>query len=75
MQTKWYRTSVDNYVPKGYNQQYNRKEQGVMADYVIIMGYDEHYVGSEEAGSVASLPWVEKGIQDTIAEVPAQRVI
>ena len=39
------------------------------------MGYDEHYVGSEEAGSVASLPWVEKGIQDTIAEVPAQRVI
>ena len=67
--------SVDNYVPKGYNQQYNRKEQGVMADYVIIMGYDEHYVGSEEAGSVASLPWVEKGIQDTIAEVPAQRVI
>ena len=31
--------------------------------------------GSEEAGSVASLPWVEKGIQDTIAEVPAQRVI
>ena len=37
--------------------------------------WDEHYVGSEEAGSVASLPWVEKGIQDTIAEVPAQRVI
>ena len=46
-----------------------------MWDYVIIMGYDEHYVGSEEAGSVASLPWVEKGIQDTIAEVPAERVI
>jgi len=43
-------------------------------DYVIIMGYDEHYVGSE-VGSVASLPWVEKGIQDTLAEVPAERVI
>ena len=67
--------SVDNYVPAVYNRFYNQKEQGNVADYVIIMGYDEHYVGSEEAGSVASLPWVEKGIQDTIAEVPAQRVI
>ena len=38
--------SVDNYVPKGYNQQYNRKEQGVMADYVIIMGYDERYTAN-----------------------------
>lgn len=39
------------------------------------MGYDEHYVGSEMAGSVASLPWVEKGVQDTLEEVPAERVI
>ena len=39
------------------------------------MGYDEHYVGSTEAGSVASLPWVEKGVQDTLAEVPAERTI
>ena len=29
--------SVDNYVPKGYNTHYHREEQGVMADYVIIM--------------------------------------
>ena len=42
---------------------------------MIIMGYDEHYVGSTEAGSVASLPWVEKGVQDTLAEVPAERTI
>ena len=34
--------SVDKYVPKGYNMQYDRKEQGIVADYVIIMGYDEH---------------------------------
>ena len=66
--------SVDNYVPTGYTNHYNRKEQGIVADYVIIMGYDEHYVGSE-AGSVASLPWVEQGIQDTLDEVPAERVI
>ena len=35
--------------------QYDRAEQGKVVDYVIIMGYDEHYVGSEEAGSVASI--------------------
>ena len=67
--------SVDNPVPEDFTSHYDRAEQGRVVDYVIIMGYDEHYVGSEEAGSVASLPWVEKGIQDTIAEVPAERVI
>ena len=67
--------SVDNYVPMGYTSHYNRKEQGVVADYVIIMGYDEHYNGSETAGSVASINFVEKGIADTVAEVPANKVI
>ena len=45
-----------------------------MADYVIIMGYDEHYAGGE-AGSVASLEYERKGIEDTLKEVPAQKVI
>lgn len=67
--------SVDNPVPQDFTSHYDRAEQGKVVDYVIIMGYDEHYVGSTEAGSVASLPWVEQGIQDTIAEVPAERVI
>lgn len=66
--------SVDNPVPEDFTSHYDRAEQGRVVDYVIIMGYDEHYVGSE-AGSVASLPWVEKGIQDTLAEVPASRTI
>lgn len=67
--------SVDNPVPEDFTSHYDRAEQGRVVDYVIIMGYDEHYSGSEVAGSVASLPWVEKGIQDTLAEVPAERVI
>ena len=67
--------SVDNPVPEDFTSHYDRAEQGKVVDYVIIMGYDEHNGSSLEAGSVASLPWVEKGIQDTIAEVPAQRVI
>ncbi len=66
--------SVDNPVPEDFTSHYDRAEQGRVVDYVIIMGYDEHYVGSE-AGSVASLPLVEQGIQDTLKEVPAKRVI
>ena len=41
--------SVDNYVPRDFNDYYDRKEQGIVADYVIVMGYDEHYAGSKEA--------------------------
>ena len=67
--------SVDNYVPMAFNQNYNRKEQGIVADYVIIMGYDEHYAGSEEAGSVASIGYVRNGIEKTLEEVPAEKVI
>ena len=66
--------SVDNPVPEDFTSHYDRREQGLVVDYVIIMGYDEHYVGSD-AGSVASLPWVEQGVQDTLAEVPAERTI
>lgn len=67
--------SVDNPVPEDFTSHYDREEQGEVVDYVIIMGYDEHYVGSEEAGSVASLPWVEKGVTDTLTEVPPERTI
>lgn len=67
--------SVDNYVPKDYSSHYDRKEQGIIADYVVIMGYDEHFAGSEVAGSVASLPFVEDGIVRTLEEVPKEKVI
>ena len=67
--------SVDNPVPEDFTSHYDRAEQGRVVDYVIIMGYDEHYVGSETAGSVASLPWVEQGIIDTLKEVSPKRVI
>ena len=66
--------SVDNYVPTSYNAFYDREEQGIVADYVIIMGYDEHYAGGEP-GSVSSLGFVENGISGTLAEVPREKVI
>lgn len=66
--------SVDNYVPIASNKFYDRKEQGIVVDYVIIMGYDEHYAGSD-AGSVASLGYVQGGIERTLEEVPKEKVI
>ena len=67
--------SIDNYVPTEYTAHYNRKEQGIIADYLIIMGYDEHYVGGGEAGSNASIGFVEDGIMRTKEEVPADKII
>lgn len=67
--------SVDNYVPMGHTDHYNRSEQGLVADYVVIMGYDEHYGGSDAAGSVASINFVESGIANTVEQVPAEKVI
>ena len=67
--------SVDNYVPKGYNEHYHRKEQGIVADYVIIMGYDEHFSGSYEAGSVASYEYVKEGIEEALKDIPAEKLI
>lgn len=67
--------SVDVPVPMPYTEFYNRKELGIVSDYVIIMGYDEHYVGSEEAGSVASLSFEENGIKETLKDVAAGKII
>jgi spore germination protein YaaH len=50
-------------------------EQAKTVDYLVIMGYDEHTSGSEKAGSNASLPFVKKGIEDTLAEVSKTQVI
>ncbi len=66
--------SVDNPVPKSYNHVYDRKEQAEIVDYVIMMGYDEH-TSSTELGSVASLPWVESGIIESLKSVPPERLI
>ena len=67
--------SVDNYVPSAYTSFYNRAEQARFADYVVLMAYDEHYAGSEEAGSVASIGYVTKGVEDTLQDVPAEQLI
>ncbi len=67
--------SVDNYVPTEYTAHYNRGQQQFFADYIIVMGYDEHYQGSPTAGSVASMDWMSAGIVNTLKYVPANKVI
>ena len=67
--------SIDNPVPMPYTMHYDRKEQGIVADYVIVMGYDEHHSQDTEAGSVASIGFVKNGILDTLKEVPAEKII
>lgn len=67
--------SVDNYVPQPYNEHYDLEEQGIMADYVIIMAYDEHTEGSYEAGSVSSYEYVKTGIEDALKKVPNTKLI
>ena len=66
--------SIDNYVPE-YTYYYNRREQGIVADYVVIMGYDETLPSSETPGPVASLNFVRKGITDTLNVVDKSKVI
>ena len=67
--------SIDNYPPRPSTEHYNRALQGQIADYVIIMGYDEHWGSSSGVGSVASLPFVKDAIEKTLAVVPANKTI
>nr|MDA3847595.1 glycosyl hydrolase family 18 protein [Vallitaleaceae bacterium] len=67
--------SVDMYVPKPWTEHYNRAALGEVIDYLIIMGYDEHWGSSPESGSVASINFVYEGIIDTLAVVPNEKVI
>lgn len=67
--------SFDNYVPYNFNDYYRRDVQGKVADYVIIMGYDEHWHGSGDPGSVASIGYVSGGIDRTLEQVPREKVV
>lgn len=67
--------SVDNHVPAPYNEFYDLETQGKVVDYVIIMAYDEHYSGSQTAGSVASMNFLKKAINDTLAKMPKERIV
>lgn len=67
--------SVDNYMPNDGNKQYRLDIQGQVVDYVILMGYDEHWHGSADPGSVASIGFVTDGITKALRDVPSDKLI
>lgn len=67
--------SIDNYVPFHFNDFYRLDIQGEVADYIVVMGYDEHWHGSKDPGSVASIDYVSNGLQKTLEMAPAEKVV
>lgn len=67
--------SVDTPAPQAYTMYYQRGEQARFVDYMIVMAYDEHFAGSEEAGSVSSLPFVQQAVEEMTRVMPADQVI
>jgi spore germination protein YaaH len=70
--------SVDVTLPSGseyWSMIYDRAALAGEADYLILMAYDEHYQSSPVAGPVASLPWVEQGLQLVLNEVSSEKII
>lgn len=54
---------------------YDRAKLAEVVDYIAVMTYDEHWASSPIAGSVASLPWTERGLQGVLEEVPAEKLL
>ncbi|WIW71490.1 glycosyl hydrolase family 18 protein [Anaerosinus gibii] len=70
--------SIDVTVPSNVSQwslSYDRKAYSKSVDYVMLMAYDEHWRTSPVSGSVASIGWVEQGVENTLKEVPADKLI
>ena len=66
--------SIDNYYPI-YNKYMNIRDQGEVADYLILMGYDEHTADSAEPGPVSSIGFVQQGVDLVLEEVDPSKVI
>lgn len=54
---------------------YERDKLAAIVDYMVVMAYDEHWGSSPVAGSVASMPWVEKNLQKLLEVVPNQKLV
>ncbi|MGG4415189.1 glycosyl hydrolase family 18 protein [Brevibacillus agri] len=60
---------------KTWSMFFDRKALAQVVDYMAVMTYDEHWAASPKAGSVASLPWVEAGLQGVLEEVPNEKLL
>lgn len=55
----------------------DRKALIASLDYMMVMTYDEYWASSPKAGSVASLPWVEKSVAQLLEEddIPPSKLV
>lgn len=55
----------------------DRRSLGQIADYMMVMAYDEHWATSPTAGSVASIPWATAAVTKIMEEdeVPADKLL
>ncbi|HKL42706.1 MAG TPA: glycosyl hydrolase family 18 protein [Clostridia bacterium] len=70
--------SIDAVVPGGsdqYSKVIDRERIAPLVDYFILMAYDEHWGSAPTSGSVASLPWVRKGVEGTLEFVPNEKLV
>jgi spore germination protein len=58
-----------------WSEPYDYKSLGKSADYVVVMGYDEHWSGSPKAGSVSSLPWLSTHLKKLTDYMPGSKLI
>ncbi|MGW8956519.1 S-layer homology domain-containing protein [Paenibacillus sp. NPDC055715] len=54
---------------------FDYEQLGVAADYLILMGYDEHWGGSSTPGSVSSLPWLRESVRRFVLTTDPDKAI
>lgn len=68
LRSEGYILSVDTPVPSEWTDYYQRDVLYELCDFVIVMAYDEHYAGSEVAGSVSSQRFTIEAIYNMVQE-------
>lgn len=67
-------TTVAVAIPAEPDEAYPTRELTRVADFVLVMLYDQHWPGSE-AGPISAPDWVSRNLSRVVAEVGASRVI